>query len=120
MIRTKQDMDELTNFFTCGLFSPDTTLHCIVTGAVALTSVTVDDAQFTGMTILKDMVDQEVSDYTFLVSSKAKSLAARLEVEMNGTNVSAYPQLLFQHRSVASSSKSEGARQESFADELCR
>ena len=46
MTRGKEDVDELTDFFTtCGLFSPDTTHHCIVTGAVASTSVTVDDAQ---------------------------------------------------------------------------
>ena len=51
-------------FFTCGLFSPDTTLHCIFTGAVALTSVTVDDAQFTGMTILKDWwIKKSVTTY---------------------------------------------------------
>ena len=48
MTRSKQDVDKLTNFFTtCGLFSPDTTLRCIVTGAVAPTSVTVDEAQST-------------------------------------------------------------------------
>ena len=92
MTHGKQDMDEFTNFFTtCGLFSTDTTLNCIATGAVALTSVTVyNDTQFTGMRILKDMIDQEVSKYIFLVSSKAKSMAARLEVEMNGENVSTH------------------------------
>ena len=85
MTRVKEDVDESTDFFTtCGLFSPDTTHHCIVTGAVASTSVTVDDAQITGMRVLKDMMDLEVREYIFPVSSKEKSLAARLEVEMNG------------------------------------
>ena len=120
MTRSKQDMDRFTNFFTCGLFLPDTTLHYIVTGAVALTSVNVDDdAQSTGMRILKDMMDQKVSKYIFLVSSKAKPLAARLEIEMTGEKVSVYPQPLFQRPSVASSTKTDGAKQESFADELC-
>ena len=95
MTRGKEDVDELADFFTtCGLFSPDTTHHCIVTGAVASTSVTVDDAQSTGMRLLKDMMDLEVREYIFPVSSKGKSLAARLEVEMNGEKVSVYLQLL--------------------------
>ena len=65
-------MDKLTNFFTTsGLFLPDTILHCIVTGAVASTSVIVDDAQSTGMRILMDMMDKEVSEYRFTVSSNA-------------------------------------------------
>ena len=87
MTRGKQDMDKLTNFFkTCGLFPPDTTLHCIVTGAVASTSVIVDDVQSTGMLILMDMMDKEVSEYRFPVLSEAKSLTAR-QVEMNGEKV---------------------------------
>ena len=58
MTRGKEDVDELANFFTTrGLFSPDTTLHCIVTGAVASTPVTVDDAQSIGVRILKEMMD---------------------------------------------------------------
>ena len=122
MTRGKEDVDELTDFFTtCGLFSPDTTHRCIVTGAVALTSVSVDDddAQSTGMRILKDMMDLEVREYIFPVSFKRKSLTARLEVEMNGEKVSVYLQLLFQNLSVASSTKTDDARQESFAYELC-
>ena len=48
------------NFFTaCGLFSPDTTLHCHVTGVVASASVTVDDAQSTGLRMLKDMMGKK-------------------------------------------------------------
>ena len=120
MTRGKEDVDESTDFFTTwGLFSPDTTHHCIVTGAVASTSVTVDDAQSTGMRMLKDMMDLEVREYIFTVSSKEKSLAARLEVEMDGEKVSVYLQPLFQHPSVASSTKTDDARQESFAYELC-
>ena len=120
MTRGKEDVDELTDFFTtCGLFSQDTTHHCIVTGAVASASVTVDDAQSTGMRLLKDMMDLEVREYIFPVSSKGKSLAARLEVELKGDKVSVYLQLLFQHLSVASSTKTDDARQESFAYELC-
>ena len=106
-------MDELTDFFTtCGHFSLYTTLHCIVTGSVALTSVTVDDAQYTGMKILKDMMDLEVREYIFLLSSKAKSLAPRLEVEMKGEKVSVYLQPLYQHLSVITSTKTDGTRQE--------
>ena len=71
------------------------------------------------MRLLKDMMDLEVREYIFPVSSKGKSLAARLEVEMNGEKVSVYLQLLFQHLSVASSIKTDDARQESFAYELC-
>ena len=120
MTRGKDDMDEFTDFFTTyDLFSLDTTHCCIVAGAVALDSVTVDDAQSTRMRILKDMMDLEVREYIFLVSSKGKSLAARLGVEMNGGKVSVYPQLLFQHLSVASSTKTDDARQESFAFGLC-
>ena len=93
MTSGKEDVDELTDFFTtCGLFSPDTT---------------------------QDMMDLEVREYIFPVSSKGKSLAARLDVEMNGEKVSVYLQLLFQHLSVASSTKTDDARQESFAYELC-
>ena len=104
MTRDKEDVDELTDFFTTrGLFSPDTTLHCIVTGSVASTFVTVDDAQSTGMRILKDMMDLEVREYIFSVSSQAKSLAARLEVEINGEKVSVYLQQVFQHLNVATS-----------------
>ena len=85
MTRGKEYVDELTDFFTtCGLFSPDTTHCCIVTGDVASPSFTVDDAQATGMRILKDMMDLEVKEYIFPVSPKGKLLAARLEVEMNG------------------------------------
>ena len=119
----KEDVDELTDFFTTwGLFLPDTTLHChcIATGAVASTSVTVgDDAQSTGMGILKGMLDLWVREYIFPVSYKAKSLAARLEVEMNEEKVSVYPNPLFQRLSMATSTKTDGARQESFAYELC-
>ena len=104
MTRDKEDVDELMDFFTIrGLFSPDTTLHCIVTGSVASTFVTVDDAQSTRMRILKDMMDLEVREYIFAVSSQAKSLAARLEVEINREKVSVYLQQLFQHLSVATS-----------------
>ena len=120
MTSGKEHVDELMDFFTtCGLFSPDTTPHCIVTGAVASTSVIVDDAQSTGMRILKDMMDLKVREYIFPVSSKAKSLAAHPEVEMNGEKVSVYLKPLFQHLSVASSTKTEDARQESFAYDLC-
>ena len=105
MTRGKEDVDELTDFF-----SPDTTHRCIVTGAVALASVTVDDAQSTGIKILENMVDLEVREYILSVSSKGKSLAARLEVEMDEEKVSAYLQLLFQHLSVASSTKTDDAR----------
>ena len=120
MTSGKEYVDELTDLFTtCGLFSPDTTLHCIVTSAVASTSVTVDDAQSTGMRMLKDMMDLEVREYIFPVPSKAKSLAVRLEVEMNGEKVSVYLQPLFQHLSVASSTKTGDTRQELFAYELC-
>ena len=63
MARGKEDVDELTDFFTIrGLLSPDTTLHCILTSAVASTSVIVDDAQSTGMRILKGMMDLEVGN----------------------------------------------------------
>ena len=103
-------MDELTDIFTTyDLFSPDTTHCCIVTGEIALAYVTVDDTQSTRMRILKDMMDLEVREYIFPVSYKGKSLAARLGVEMNGEKVSVYPQLLFQHLSVASSTKTDGA-----------
>ena len=97
----------------------NTTLHCIVTGAVASVSVTVDDNdQSTRMRILKDMMDQEVTEYIFPVSIKAKSLAARLEVEMNGGDVSVYPLPLLQRLSVATSIGTDAARKASFADEL--
>ena len=120
MTRGKEDVDESTDFFTtCGLSSPDTTHRCIVTGAVTSASVTVDDAQSARMRILKDMTDLEVREYIFPVSSKGKSLAARLEFEMIGEMVSVYLQLLFQHLSVTSSTKTGDARQESFAYELC-
>ena len=120
MTRGKEDVGELTDFFTtCGLFAPDTTHHCIATGAVASVSVTVDDAHSTRMRLLEDMMDLKVREYIFPVSSKGKSLAARLEVEMNGEKASVYLQLLFQHLSVASSTKTDDARQESFAYELC-
>ena len=66
------------------------------------------------------MTDQVVSEYTFLVSSKAKSLAACLEFEMNEEKVSVNQQLLFQRLSVASSTKTDGATQELFIYELCR
>ena len=121
MTRGNEGVHELTDVFTtCGLFSPDSTLQCIVTSAVASTFVTLDDdAQSIGMRILKGMMDLEVREYIFPVSSKATLLAARLEVEMNGEKVSVYPQPLFQHLSVATSTKTDGARQESFAYELC-
>ena len=84
MTRGKEDVDELTDSFTtCGPFSPDTAHRCIVTGSIASASVTVDDAQSTEMRILKDMMDLKVREYIFPVSSKVKSLAARLEIEMN-------------------------------------
>ena len=64
MICGKQNVDKSTNFFTiCGLFSPNTTLHCFVTGVLASTSVTVDDAQSTGLRILKDIMDKKFSEY---------------------------------------------------------
>ena len=113
MTRGKEDMDELPDFFTtCDLFSPDTTHSCIVTGAVASTYVIADDAQSTGMRLLKDMMDLGVKEYTFPVSSKGKSLAARLEVEKNGDKVYVYLQLLFQNLNVASSTMTDDARQE--------
>ena len=119
MTRGKEDVDELTDFFTtCGLFPPDTTHHCIVTGAVASASVTVDDAQSIGMRLLQDMMDLEVREYIFPVSSKGKSLAARLEVDLKGEKLSVYLLLLFQHLSVVSSTKTDDVRQESFAYEL--
>ena len=56
MTRGKEGVDELTDFYTtCGLFSPDTTHRCIVTGGIASTSK--DDAQSTEMRILKDLMD---------------------------------------------------------------
>ena len=115
MAHCKEDEDELTVFFTTrSLFSPDTTLHWIMTGSVASTSVSEDDAQSTGMRILKDMMDLEVREYIFLVSSKTKLWAAGLEVVINVEKVSAYLQPLFQHLSVTTSTKTDCARQESF------
>ena len=64
-------------------------------------------------------MDLEVREYIFPVSSKAKSLAARLEVDMNEEKVSVYLQPLFQHLTVASSTKTDDARQELFVYELC-
>ena len=65
MTRDKQDVDNLTTFFTTyDPFSPDPTLHCIATGVVASTSANVDDAQSIGVKILDDMVDQEVNTHT--------------------------------------------------------
>ena len=62
----KPDIDKLTRFVTCGLFSSNTALHCIVTGAVTSVSVTLDDDdQSTRMRILKDMMDQEVTECIF-------------------------------------------------------
>ena len=120
MTRDKQDVDKLTTFFTTyDPFSPDPTLHCIATGVVASTSANVDDAQSIGVKILDDMVDQEVNQYTFPVSSKAKTLAARPEIEVNGEKVSVNPQLLFQRLSVATSTQTDEARQEAFSYELC-
>ena len=69
--------------------------------------------------MLKDMMYLEIREYIFLVSSKEKSLAARLEFEMDGEKVSVYLQPLFKHLSVASSTKTDDARQQSFAYELC-
>ena len=71
------------------------------------------------MRILKDMMDEEVGEYIFLVSCKVESVAIRLDVEINREKVSVYPQQLFQRLSVATSTKTDGARQQSFAHELC-
>ena len=66
------------------------------------------------------MMDQLVSEYILLVSSKKKkSLAARLEFEMNEEKVSVNPRLLFQRLSVATSTKTDRAGQESFTYKLC-
>ena len=65
------------------------------------------------------MMDQELGEYIFPMPCKAKWLSARLEVEMNGEKVSVNQQLLFQRLSVATSTKRDGASQESFAYELC-
>ena len=62
---------------------------------------------------------QEVGEYIFLESSKVKSLAVRLEVEMSGEKVYVYPQPLLQRLSVATSTKTDDARQLPFAYELC-
>ena len=118
MTRDKQDVDKLTTFFTTyDPISPDPTLHCIATGVFASTSANVDDAQSIGVTILDGMVDQEVNQYTFPVSSK--TLAARPEIEMNGVKVSVNPQLLFQRLSVATSTQTDEARQKASSYELC-
>ena len=69
--------------------------------------------------ILKYMMDQEVGEYIFPMPCKAKWLSARLKVEINGEKVSVNQQLLFQRLSVATSTKKDGASQESFAYELC-
>ena len=53
------------------------------------------------------------------VIQKKKSLAARLEFEMNEEKVSVNPRLLFQRLSVATSTKTDGAGQESFTYKLC-
>ena len=120
MIRGKQDVGQLTYFFkTCGLLSPDTTLHCIVTGVVASTSVTLNAAQSTGLRVLKDLMDQKVSEYIFPLLSKARPLAAHLEIEVNRDRASVNPQLLFQCLGVATSTKTDDARQESFAYNIC-
>ena len=120
MTLDKQGVDKLTTFFTTyDPFSPDPTLHCIATGVVASTSANVDDTQSIGVKILDDMVDQEVNQYIFLVSPKAKTLAARPEIEVNGEKVSVNPQLLFQRLSVATSTQTDEARQEAFSYELC-
>ena len=105
MTRDKQDVDKLTTFFTTyDPFSPDPTLHCIATGVVASTSANVDDAQSIGVKILDDMVDEEVNQCIFPVSSKAKTLAARPEIEVNAT---------------ATATQTDEARQEAFSYELC-
>ena len=119
MTRDKQDVDKLTTFFTTyDPFSPDPTLHCIATGVVASTSANVDDAQSIGVKILDDMVDQEVNQYTFPVSSNTKTLAARPGIEVNGKKVSVNLRLLFQRLSVATSTQTDEARQEAFSYKL--
>ena len=113
MTRDMRDVDKLTIFFTMyDPFLPDPTLHCIATGVVVSTSASVDDAQSIGVKILDDMVDEEVNQCIFRLSSKAKTLAARPEIEVNGEKVSVNPQLLFQRLSVATSTQTDEARQD--------
>ena len=91
MTRDMHDVDKLTIFFTMyDPFLPDPILHCIATGVVASTSANVDDAQSIGVKILDDMVDEEVNQCIFLLSTKAKTLAARRKFEVNGEKVSVF------------------------------
>jgi hypothetical protein len=65
------------------------------------------------------MEEQEVNEYTFPVSHKAKTLAARPEVIIGGQKVTVEPQLLFQRLSVTTSTQTYKAKQEAFGFELC-
>ena len=65
------------------------------------------------------MEEQEVNEYNFPVSRKAKTLAARPEVIIGGQKVTVDPQLLFQRLSVATSTQTYKAKQEAFGFELC-
>ena len=70
MIRGKQDVDDWRISSQHVVSSHQIPLSfAIVTGVIASSSVTVDDAQFTGLRILKDMMDQKVSECIFLVQN---------------------------------------------------
>ena len=107
----------LTNFFTtCGLFSPDTTLICHCHWCY---SFVLFHCRWCSVYWTENIERYDGSKSQWMHIPSAKPLAARLEIEVNGEKVSVNPQLLFQRLCVATSTKRDEARQQSFAYELC-
>ena len=72
-----------------------------------------------GETILSDLEGQEIDTYTFPLRMKAKTLAVKPDIIIDGHVKQIDSDLLFQRLSVCNSMKSEHERRAAFDYELC-
>jgi hypothetical protein len=108
VVRDNADIHTLSEFLhERNPFSDEHSLRNIETGAVADANVNVDKAKLIGQTILNEMENQNVSEYTFKRTNQAVTLGTKNSLKINGEEIHIDPQLLFQRLVIVSDSSLE-------------
>ena len=100
-------------------FGSEPSLHNIVNGVTAHDKVNVDQAKHVGQTIIRSMVGEKVTEYSFRRKNQAVTLGSKATVVISGDSVPVDPQLLFQRLSIIATREEQDDPAALFKYELC-